>query len=203
MMADEFEAVIRENNSLKDRLRDLDTQVKSFREMEKTLQDTIVTAQKARDEAKSEAHKEADFIVREAELKAERWIEEARQEVMALKKELATLRSYKASFIVKIRGLLSSQSELLNVLELEPEDLRKNEVPSESMEKKAGSTDSSDMRSESSQQNCSGKQSAHGREKENLPPADSGSAEGVRRPDRRFYGGRNPESESHGSPGKG
>lgn len=202
MVADEYETVIRENNSLKDRIRDLDSQVASFREMEKTLQDTIVTAQKARDEAKSDAHKEAEFIVREAELKAERWIEEARQEVMALKRELATLRSYKASFIVKMRGLLNSQSELLKVLELEPEDLRKVKMPSESEEKRGDQTDSSDTVSESSRQNHSGMQSEDDREEE-LPPADSGQAEGPRRPNRRFYGRRNSQSESLSSPGKG
>ena len=123
MVADEFEAVLKEHSTLKERITSLESQVASFREMEKTLQDTIVTAQKARDEAKSDAHKEADFIVREAELKAERWIEEARQEVMYLQKELATLKGHKASFIAKMRTLLNSQSELLNVLELDQKEL--------------------------------------------------------------------------------
>ena len=190
MMADEFETLLKENAALKDRIANLDAQVTGFREMEKTLQDTIVTAQKAKDEAKSDAHKEAEFIVREAELKAERWIEEARQEVMALKRELATLKSHKISFLAKMRGLLHSQNELLNVWELEPEEIRQ-EASSEARKKSEVGEDTSDDTStrESSSSRTSG---SYDQEREVLRSSDSSSAEGFRRPNRRLHGGWNP-----------
>ncbi|MFQ6093204.1 MAG: DivIVA domain-containing protein [bacterium] len=198
MLSDEFEAVIRENTTLKDRIDGLDSQVASFREMEKTLQDTIVTAQKAREEAKSEALKEADFIVREAELKAERWIEEARQEVMALNRELATLRSHKASFIAKLRALLNSQNELLNVLELDSN--RVVPSPRQREEKRGEGGHGAEERFSSDISKPSEASSTHDSEGEKFRAAGPGTTEGRRRPNRRIYGRRNPQNESHGNP---
>ena len=203
MVADEFEAVIKENTTLKDRTGGLESQVASFREMEKTLQDTIVTAQKARDEAKSEANKEAEFIVRDAELKDERWIEEARQEVMYLKKELATLKGHKASFLAKMRTLLNSQSELLNVLELDQKELLQEKGSTSSGGEETKNELKTEKKSQSSVTESRGGDSTFGHEGEKSRPSDPGPATSIDEPDRRFSGGRDSEGESHGTSGKG
>ena len=176
MVADEFEAVIKENTTLRDRISGLDSQVATFREMEKTQQETILTAQKARDEAKSEALKQAEFIIREAELKAERWIEEARQEVVALRRELATLKGHKASFIAKLRSLLNSQSELLNILELDEEELlqEKRTPPAEREQRGEQGETSTDERSSSTVSAPTGRSSADGRGGETFRHSGSG-----------------------------
>ena len=192
MMADEFEALTKENAELKDRIINLDSQVTSFREMEKTLQDTIVTAQKARDEAKSDAHKEAEFIVREAELKAERWIEEARHEVMALKRELANLKSHKAAFIAKMKGVLNSQNELLNVLGLDPEELRLEESSSSEAEEKNEARGHTSDDPPTLESNSFRTSRSNDHEREMHRSSDSSPTEGFRRPNRRLHGGRNP-----------
>ena len=201
MVADEFEAVIKENTALKDRLNSLESQVAGFREMEKTLQDTIVTAQKAREEAKSDALKEAEFIVREAELKAERWIEEARQEVMCLQKELATLKGHKASFIAKMRTLLNSQSELLNVLELDRKELLQgmSSGPPERNVKSAKRVQ------ESPPDHAAGKEKTPGtihHEGEERRPSNPCTTEGTGGQDRGISRGRSSESEGYGLSGE-
>jgi cell division initiation protein len=203
-VANEFEAVIRENASLKEQIGRLDSQVAGFRELEKTLQDTLVSAQKARDEARSDATKEAECIVREAELKAERWIEEARQEVMTLKRELSALRNHKATFIAKMRALLSSQDELLHVLELDSDEGRKDEAPSVSEGRKK---DSDDVSAEETASPFGSDQSEmpnqHGQTGKTHPAPPPSPTDGSRRPYRRFFGGRNPQGERHGSSGEG
>ena len=54
MVANEYEVLIRDHAALKEQVGGLNDQVESFREMEKTLKDTLLSAQKARDEAMSE-----------------------------------------------------------------------------------------------------------------------------------------------------
>ena len=204
-VANEYEAAIRENASLKEQIERLDAQVVSFRELEKTLQDTLVSAQKAREEAKSDASKEAECIIREAELKAERWIEEARQEVAALKRELSTLRNHKASFIAKMGALLSSQNELLNLMQFDSEERQQSEIPSSSDAGRrnhvGGSSAGEGTPSPGSQQ--SEVQSPNGQQGETNPSPDSGAADGQRRPIRRFYRGRNPQGEGESPTGEG
>lgn len=204
-LANEYEAVLRENASLKDQIARLDAQVTSFRDLEKILQDTLVSAQKARDEARTDATKEAECIVREAELKAERWMEEARQEVVALKRELSTLRNHKASFVVKMRALLSSHDELLKVLELDSEEERKGQAPSASDERvgsDAGDVSSAEGRpSQESEQ--SEMQNPYGQKGETNPSSPSSAANGSRRPNRRVYRGRNPQSGRESPTGEG
>jgi len=201
MVADEYETAIRENTALKDRIRDLDAQVLTFRDMEKTLQDTIIAAQKAREEAKSEALQKADFIVREAELKAERWIEEARQEVMALRRELIILTGHKDSFMAKMRVLLNSQSELLNILEIDRTGLREEGSAPTQIAGKAENVflpeEQSSMRPTPTE-----KPALHEDRPDTYHPAGSRPDEGLPRSHRWFSGGRKPQGESHGAPGE-
>lgn len=61
MLAQAFEELILENNSLKDELRRHINQVNDYREKESTLKETMLTAQQISDDIKSSAKKEGEL----------------------------------------------------------------------------------------------------------------------------------------------
>ena len=63
--------------------------------------------------------REAQIVLREAELKAERILDEAREKLDKMKNELTILRSQKESFAKRLKHLLESQIELIRVLEID------------------------------------------------------------------------------------
>lgn len=119
MVADEFEALIREKNSLNDEVLKLKTQLRDYQSVEKALQDTLMTAQQSINESRQNSERQADLIVREAEIKAEKILEEAKLRLAALKNELVLVKSQKDSFARRLRHLLTSQLDLIEVLEMD------------------------------------------------------------------------------------
>lgn len=116
MIADEYEAVLKEKNTYKDEVVKLKTQLTDYQQVEKTLQDTLMNAQESVSQSRENSKREAKIILREAELKAERILDDAREKLDKMKNELSILRSQKESFSKRLKHLLESQIELINVL---------------------------------------------------------------------------------------
>ncbi|RMH72660.1 MAG: DivIVA domain-containing protein [Gemmatimonadetes bacterium] len=120
MVAAEYEALIRENSHLKEKLADLDRQIADYRQMEKTLRDTLVSAQMTAEETKRQAVKEAELILKDAELNAEQLQADAKQQVKTLKLEIERLKKHKETFLIKQRALLESHLKMLSIEESSP-----------------------------------------------------------------------------------
>ncbi len=123
MVAEQFETLLRERNTLNEEVLRLRTQLRDYQQVEKTLQETLMNAQQNITDSRESSRREAELIVREAELRAEEIIEEARSQLQQLKSELLLLRAEKASFVNRLKQLLQSQVELLEVLSNEDLDL--------------------------------------------------------------------------------
>jgi cell division initiation protein len=91
----------------------LDAQVKGYQEREDSLRNTLVTAQKMTEEIKGNAKREADLIVKEAELRAEKLLDQAHQKLAQVQAEIAELRRQRELFGAKLRGLLKTHLDLL------------------------------------------------------------------------------------------
>ena len=119
MVADELEMLIREKNLLNDELIKLRTQLKDYQQVEHTLRDTLVRAQNTVEESRANSLREAEIIMHEAELQAEQIIKEAKDEVVRLRSEINILKAQKDSFAKRLRHLLESQVEVLEVLSMD------------------------------------------------------------------------------------
>ena len=119
MVAEEYEAVVRERNRLEEENLKLRTQLQDYQNVEKSLKQTLVNAQENMLQSRENSKREADMLVREAELQAEKIIEEAKIKLAKLKNELLVVRAQKDSFARRLRHLLESQLELIGVLELD------------------------------------------------------------------------------------
>ena len=89
---EEFEKLYKENLDMKDALTALKEQMDSYKTMEATLKETLVTAQQTADEVIATGQKKADLIIEQAEDRANRIIEEANREVIMLKKEYEEIK---------------------------------------------------------------------------------------------------------------
>ncbi|HID95923.1 MAG TPA: DivIVA domain-containing protein [Candidatus Latescibacteria bacterium] len=119
MVADEFERIAREDFSLRERVKGLEDSLKRYKDLEKALQETLMAAQTTADETRANAKREAELIMKEAEIRAERWTDEARAELNKIKEEITNLKMQKESFIARLKSFTTSQMELLKTLELE------------------------------------------------------------------------------------
>ena len=69
-IAESFEDVWRERADLRDEVERLEGELARFQELEVLLRNTLVSAERAADELRAQAHREADVILEEARLKA-------------------------------------------------------------------------------------------------------------------------------------
>src|SRR5262245_47727575 len=79
-IAEYYESVIKENALLKEQLSAFEERSRATADLEKTLQDTLVSTQRVTDEMKSNAKREVELMLREAKLTGEKILEEARVE---------------------------------------------------------------------------------------------------------------------------
>jgi cell division initiation protein len=121
MVASEFEAIIKLDNDLQAQVKNLETKLEHFVKIEKTLNDTLLTAQRATDETRTNAQKEAELILKDAQIRAGRYEDDSRRRVHELESEIVSLKNQRDSFLARFRSMLKTQIELLAVIS---DDLR-------------------------------------------------------------------------------
>lgn len=134
MVAEEFESLIKERNDLADEALKLKTQLRDYQEVEKTFKESLMNAQKTINQSRENSKRESDLIIKEAEVRAEKIIENAKMQLIELKNELMVVKAQKDSFAKRLRHLLDSQLELLSVLEIDDigfEELKMTGKPKE------------------------------------------------------------------------
>jgi cell division initiation protein len=112
-VASEFEVLLTENKELKQRLGDLEEKIDEYRNMEKALRDTLLTAERVMTESKESAQREARLIIREAELAAQRATARIAQDVARVRRELVEMRRMKDGYMSRLRWLMRSHLEML------------------------------------------------------------------------------------------
>jgi cell division initiation protein len=115
-VADEFEEIIRENNDFAVQVKTLESKIGHYTKIEKVLNDTLITAQKATDEARVNAQKEAELIIKDAMIRADRYEFDARSRVHQFEAEIIELRNQRDSFLARFRAMLTTQLKLLEVI---------------------------------------------------------------------------------------
>jgi cell division initiation protein len=122
MLSNELEEQVRSTKDLRDRILELETQLSDYKNMEKTLQQTLMQAQEASGKSIENSRKEADLIMRDAELKAQQIIDKARNDFSRIKEEISTLKARKESVLSRLKILLSSELDLIRALVVDDED---------------------------------------------------------------------------------
>jgi len=113
-VAENFELLYKENTDLKEQLENIDAKIKQYENIEETLKNTLFTAQKSAEEVQSNAKKEAELIIRDAELKSKEIIQGALNEKTKIQATINALRQAEEEFRMRFKSLLDSYLSVLN-----------------------------------------------------------------------------------------
>ncbi|MBQ2917337.1 MAG: DivIVA domain-containing protein [Clostridia bacterium] len=109
----EYGKLYKENAELKERREELDSDVDKYKNIENTLQNTLIMAQKTADEITAVAKQQAEQIIKDAEFSAKTSVEELNTQIMIKEKEIEDLKKQFDVYKAKMESLLISQLELL------------------------------------------------------------------------------------------
>ena len=109
----EYGKIYKENAELKAQREELDSNVGKYKNIENTIQNTLIMAQKTADEVQEVAKKQAEQIVKDAEFQAKNSVEELNTQILLKQKELEDLKKQFDVYKAKMESLLISQLELL------------------------------------------------------------------------------------------
>ncbi len=110
---EDYSAYIRENVELKDKLALLNDGLQHYKTIEESLQNALIVAQQTGEDVKKSAYEKADNIIHEAEIRAQKLINDANQQVVKVKFEYEEAKKKLSIFKSKCEMLLSTQMELL------------------------------------------------------------------------------------------
>lgn len=117
MIANEYENLLQENKELKEKLSILETEVSTYKQMEKNLHLAIGQAQETATKTVENAKKQAELLIKEAELKAKESIDKAKVEVAKLENEIQFLKIERDRILKELKNFLLSEIEKLNMIE--------------------------------------------------------------------------------------
>ena len=109
----EYGKLYKENAELKAQREELDSNVGKYKNIENTLQNTLVMAQKTADEITVVAKQQAEQIIKDAEYQAKTSVDELNTQIFSKQKELDDLKKQFDVYKAKMESLLISQLEIL------------------------------------------------------------------------------------------
>ena len=132
-LAQTVESLNRDNAMLRERLAMTEQQVSELKRTETTLSNTLVAAQSLADDVKRSANRDAELIVKEAELKAGEVIRQARVELGETQRDLSQLQKQRLLMVERMRATLHTFERMLDVESAEAYQ-DSGAVPEEKME---------------------------------------------------------------------
>ena len=109
----DYEKLYKESNENKGKISELEASLVKYKNLETTLQNTLVMAQSTADEIKKVAKQESDQIIRDAQATAKEQLMELEQQISIKTKELDDLKKQFDVYKAKMESLLISQLELI------------------------------------------------------------------------------------------
>jgi len=118
LLAEEVAELQRARAELEQEVQLLRGSVDDYRQREAILKNTLLTAQKVSEEIKENARSQAQAVVREAELQADRLLELAQGRAHEVERGILDLRAQRTGLRTEVKGLIE---RLARIIELEEE----------------------------------------------------------------------------------
>jgi cell division initiation protein len=125
LVAEEIERLLKENDRLARENAHLREDLDEHTARERILKDTLLSAQKVSEDVKANAHKEAELIVKDAELLSERLVAQAMSRVGDLERSIQDLKLERKAVRTRLQTTLDTAQQMIQ-LDLEQEA---NELP--------------------------------------------------------------------------
>ena len=112
-LTQDYEKLYKDSTESKSKIDELNNSLEKYKNIEATLQSTLVMAQSTAEEVKNVAQKKAEQIVNDAQLAARSSIEELNAEIAGKKRELEEVKKQLDVYKAKMEALLISQLEII------------------------------------------------------------------------------------------
>ena len=109
----DYEKLYKETTDSKNKIADMQEEMAKYKNIESTLNNTLIMAQTAAEEVKKLAKQQAENILSEAHTNAKQAVTELEQEIALKQKELEDFQKQFDVYKAKMESLLISQLELL------------------------------------------------------------------------------------------
>lgn len=113
IVREEMEDLLRENSNLKENIQRAESQIKEYRDMETTLRETLMTAQQMVEDYKTNSRKEAELLVKEAELKVDSMIKDAHEKVIKIHEDITDMKGIRRHFREELKRLVEGHLRML------------------------------------------------------------------------------------------
>jgi cell division initiation protein len=114
VVREEMEGLVREVTDLREFHETYNERMREYREREETLKNTMITTHRLAEDIKESSKKEAQLIVKDAEIKYQQTLERAREEKLRLESEIIELRRKKHHFLQDMRKIIQMHHEMVN-----------------------------------------------------------------------------------------
>ena len=118
-LAETVEELNRDNAVQREKIVFLEQQMAELKRTEATLSNTLVSAQSLAEDVKRSAQREAELVVKEAELKAGEMMRQARVELTNTQRDLTALQKQRLLMVEQLRATLRTFERMLEVEEQE------------------------------------------------------------------------------------
>ncbi len=115
-----WEVALKENARLKDELRAREDDIASLRGQQDEIRETLVLARRLTLDLESTSRREADVLIGEARLEAERLVAAAQDQHRQLQEELLRLKAARLHHLAQMRALIDAHGRMLD--ELDPRE---------------------------------------------------------------------------------
>ena len=129
---DNYEELYKDNSRLKENLSRVNEKLEHYVKIENTIQNTLLLAQNAAEQARETSQKEAEIILSKANESAQKILDKAHNDVILINDEYEKVKQEFIKFRAKFRNFMNAQTETFDELE---KDLTKNYSISEPLEK--------------------------------------------------------------------
>lgn len=113
VVANELAGLLSENRHLHKENADLEDELAEYRRRERSLHDALEMARNTADEMTERAEREAEILIAEAEVAAERTIARSERKVQNEQDELARLKEQRRRVVAELRATLEMHLHLL------------------------------------------------------------------------------------------
>jgi cell division initiation protein len=118
-IAEDYEVLYKENSSQNEKLSNVQEKIDHYNKMENTIQNTLILAQNASEQARENAKKESELILKNANESAQRIIDKAHSDVIQITDEFERMKQEFCKFRTKFRSFMESQLEMFDDMEKE------------------------------------------------------------------------------------
>jgi len=134
----DYEELINENVRLNEEIEKMQEKLKEFSEIEESLRNALLNAQKSAEEMKGRVESEAKIIIEKAVMEAKALKNQVLQSEDLMKNEIDNLRRYKFTFKEKFKSMLNLYLKMIENEEFEEEgnyEIIKEETSKEKVRK--------------------------------------------------------------------